>query len=396
MYRRFLLICLAGSLAVLPGCTWFQPREWPLSGTIEAVELPVVAEVGGLVTAVKVDDGAVVKKGQVLAEIDKRSYQAGVREAEAALAQAQARLEEAQAGSRDSTIRRGIAAVDQADAAIRLAEARRKQAEAGLDRAKEQMEQVASQLEGAKRTLAYQENRLREAAQLYERGAIAKQEYEAKQEAVNQARTQVNQLAAQLEAARSQYAAAREDVAAALAQTGTAQAQRAGAQAELDQLKEGSTDYAIRALLAAKEQAQARLELARLQLEKAVITAPEDGVVLRSSVTQGEVAKPGATLFTMRKGDHLELKVYIPEAELGRVRPGETVGIQVDAYPGETFRGVISAVADKAEFTPKNVQTPDERTKLVFAVTIRISEGLDKLKPGMPADVLLPGKEDAQ
>ncbi|MCG6197529.1 multidrug transporter, partial [Anoxybacillus sp. LAT_38] len=82
--------------------------------------------------------------------------------------------------------------------------------------------------------------------------------------------------------------------------------------------------------------------------------------------------------------------------ELGRVRPGETVGIQVDAYPGETFRGVISAVADKAEFTPKNVQTPDERTKLVFAVTIRISEGLDKLKPGMPADVLLPGKEGAQ
>lgn len=389
-------ICIGGLLLALSGCNWTSENHPSLSGTIEAIEVPIVAEVGGLVTNVTAEEGSAVKKGQVLAQIDKRSYQITVAEAQAALDQATARLEEAKAGSRDTTIQRSIANVQQANANIQLALARKNQAEAGKARAAEQMTQAESQWQGAQQTLLYQQKRLEEATALFEKGAISAKDLDTQKEAVNQAKTQADQWAAQVAQVQAQYRSAQEDIAAAAAQIGTAQAAQAGAQAELDQVKEGSTDYAIRALLASQQQAKAKLDQAILQLEKSKITATDDGTLLRSSIEQGEVAKAGATLFTMMKPDQLELVVYIPEAQLNRVKKGQEVGIKVDAYPEETFTGTISRISEKAEFTPKNVQTPDERTKLVFAVTIHITDGLDKIKPGMPADVLLADEEGGQ
>ncbi len=380
---------IAGMVFTLAGCAGFSQQEPSLSGTIEAEEWPIVAEVGGMVTDVQGEEGMTVKAGQELAALDARSYQINVAEAKAAWEQATARLEEAKAGSRDSSIEKGIAAVQQADANIRMAQARKLQAEAGISKAREQREQAHSQLQGAQRTLAYQQNRLAETRALFQQGAISQKDYETQQELVSQAMTQVNQLEAQVAAAEAQYVTSQGEVAAAVAQTGTAQAQQAGAAADLDLLKEGSTGYTIRALLAAQQQAQAKLDQATLQLEKTKITAPADGILLRRSIEQGEVAKTGANLFTMMKADRLKLKVYIPEAQLNRVQTGQVVGIQVDAYPGETFTGKVTFLSEKAEFTPKNVQTPDERTKLVFAVTIEITDGQGKIKPGMPADVIL-------
>jgi HlyD family secretion protein len=378
------------------GCSWLPTQESTLSGTIEAEEWPIVAEVGGLVTSVGVDEGDRVTRDQVLAKIDPRTFQNSAAEAKAALDQATARLEEAKAGSRHSSIQKGVAAVQQADANLQVAKARRQQAEAGISRAQEQLAQVEAQWKGAQQTLTYQQNRLQEATALFEKGAISKKDLEAQQEVVSQARTQVTQLAAQVASSKAQYESAQGEAAAAAAQTNTAEAQQAGALADLDLLQEGSTDHTIRALLAAQQQAAAKLDQANLQLEKAEIKAPADGILLRSSIMQGEVAKVGANLFTMMKADRLKLKVYIPEAQLNRVQIGQEVGIQVDAYPERTFVGTISHIAEKAEFTPKNVQTPDERTKLVFAVTIQITQNLDQIKPGMPADVLLPAGEEAK
>jgi len=390
MTKRFLTKAFILALPMLlSACAW-QSSEAVISGTIEAEEVPIVAEVGGSIETVKVEEGAALSQNQVIAEIDKRSYQISAEEAEAILAQASAKLAEAKAGTRNQTVKKGIASVQQANANIQLSEARTKQAQANLMRAKDQLDQVESQLAGAQKTLAFQQERLNESADLFRNGAISKRDHDTQQESVNVAQTQVNQLEAQVAAARSQYLAAQEDLEAARAQTGTARAQWESAAAELDLLQEGSTDYVIRQLVAAEKQARAKLDQAKLQLEKTTIKAPEAGILLRKNVTEGEVAKTGAVLFTMMKKDQLKVKVYIPEADLGQVRTGQKVGIQVDAYPNETFQGIITAIADQAEFTPKNVQTKDERTKLVFAVTIEIQTGLDKLKPGMPADVLLP------
>jgi len=361
----------------------------PLSGTIEAEELPIVAEAGGTIVEVAVEEGTELKQQQRIARIDPVSYRIAVEEAEALLAQATAKLEEAKAGTRNQNIRKGIAAVEQAEASLMLSTARQKQAGANQERAKGLLSQAESQLQGAKRTLSYQQTRWKEAVRLYESGAISKRDYDAQQEAVSQAQTQVEQFAAQVAAQRANYLSAKSEWEAAQAQAGTARAALSSASAELELLQEGNTDFTLRQLLAAQKQAKAKFELAKWQLGKTEITAPADGILLRKNVSQGEVAKPGATLFTMMKKNRLTLTVYVPEADLGKVRVGQQVKVQVDAYPGETFAGLIRSISDQAEFTPKNVQTRDERTKLVFAVTIEIQEGFDKLKPGMPADILL-------
>ncbi|EJL21745.1 HlyD family secretion protein [Brevibacillus sp. BC25] len=191
-------ICIGGLLLALSGCNWTSENHPSLSGTIEAIELPIVAEVGGLVTNVTIEEGSAVKKGQVLVQIDKRSYQITVAEAQAALDQATARLEEARAGSRDTTIQRSMANVQQANANIQLAQARKNQAEAGKARAAEQMTQTESQWQGAQQTLLYHQKRLEESTALFEKGAISAKDLDTQKEAVSQAKTQADQWAAQV------------------------------------------------------------------------------------------------------------------------------------------------------------------------------------------------------
>ncbi len=386
LYRPMIvgLFCLA-----LTACSLQGSREAAYSGTIEADELPIVAEVAGKITAIYADEGSTVKKDQVVAAIDDQSYQIAVKEAQAALAYATVKVDEAKAGNRSQMIEKAAASVEQASANIISSEARKREASANLARAREQLAQAEADLAGAKKTLDFQLSRLREYANLYQNGAAAKKDYDTQREAVNQAQTAVNRLEAQVDAYRSQLMSAQSDLDAAVADIEARQAQAKSAQSDLDLMREGSTDYAIKALIASQQQAVAKLDQARLQLNKTIIHIPEDGVVLRKNVTEGEVAKQGTVLFTMMKKDKLKLTMYIPEAELDKVKIGKKVSIQVDAYPDQFFAGQITSISEKAEFTPRNIQTKDERTKMVFAVTVSIQEGFDKLKPGMPADVYI-------
>jgi len=126
-----------------------------------------------------------------------------------------------------------------------------------------------------------------------------------------------------------------------------------------------------------------------LQLDKMTIRSPLDGVVVRSSIRVGEVASPGALLMVVTKPDPVELTVYVPEKEIGRVRIGQKVEVQVDSFPKEVFPGEVTFIASKAEFTPRNVQTQKDRLNLVFAVKTRIPNPDLRLKPGMPADATI-------
>ncbi|WP_241236235.1 HlyD family secretion protein [Brevibacillus marinus] len=393
MHLRMVLASTLILSCLLTSCAPDERGAYVLSGTIEAEELPIVAEVGGMVRSIQVEEGDLLRSRQVLAVLDDSLLKLQVEEAEALLEQAAARLEEAKAGTREQTVQKAVAAVRQATANVQQAEARRQQAGIQVSRAEEQLQQVLAQWEGAKRTLAYQQARLEETAKLYEQGGVSQRDYEAQQEVVSQAQTQVEQLAAQVAAQRSQVAALKSEAEAAEAQWKAAQAQAGSASAELDLLVEGSTSYTIKSLIAAEKQARAKLEAAKLQQSKATLYAPSDGILLRTNVSEGEVVKAGTTLFTMMKKDELKLTVYIPEADLNRVQVGQSVEVAVDAYPGRRFAGVVRTISDKAEFTPKNVQTKEERTKLVFAVTIQLTDGLDALKPGMPADVFFPAQE---
>src|SRR5262249_13231892 len=117
------------------------------------------------------------------------------------------------------------------------------------------------------------------------------------------------------------------------------------------------------------------------------ITSPLDGVVLERLAEPGELKAPGSTLAVVANLEALTLKVYVPEDRYGQVALGQTYSVTVDSFPGETFSAKVTHIADKAEFTPRNVQTVEGRKSTVFAITLNLAPSGGKLKPGMPADV---------
>jgi multidrug resistance efflux pump len=120
------------------------------------------------------------------------------------------------------------------------------------------------------------------------------------------------------------------------------------------------------------------------------VRSPIDGVVLYRAVEPGEVVAPAANLLTIADLTDLTLTVYVPEDRYGRITLGQAYPVTVDSFPGEVFTGTVSYIADKAEFTPRNVQTTASRKTTVFAIRLDLADGGGRLKPGMPADVQFP------
>ena len=117
------------------------------------------------------------------------------------------------------------------------------------------------------------------------------------------------------------------------------------------------------------------------------IRAPLNGVVLERLFEPGEIATPGSTLLVLGDLFTLNLTVYVPEDRYGQIILGQTYPVTVDSFPGTTFQGLVTHMADRAEFTPRNVQTVEGRKTTVFAVRLGIANPNLVLKPGMPADV---------
>jgi HlyD family secretion protein len=125
-------------------------------------------------------------------------------------------------------------------------------------------------------------------------------------------------------------------------------------------------------------------------LANSEIRSPFDGVVSVKDREIGETVSPGAPVLTVTNMNDRWVRIYIPETRIGAVHLGQGATISADTYKGRTYRGAVSFIASEAEFTPKNVQTQDERVKLVYAVKVRITgDATYDLKPGIPADVQL-------
>ena len=134
------------------------------------------------------------------------------------------------------------------------------------------------------------------------------------------------------------------------------------------------------------EHAQATADLAKAQLENTIIKSPIKGTVIKKNTELGEVVFPGASLMTLADLSSVWLKIYVNETKLGLVKLGQKARVKVDSYPNKDFEGEVIHISDQAEFTPKNIQTKEERVKLVFAVKIKLDNPLSELKPGLPAD----------
>lgn len=165
-----------------------------------------------------------------------------------------------------------------------------------------------------------------------------------------------------------------------------AQAEFDNATERLRELETGPREEQIRAARKRLERAAWELKRIELDLKYSILETPVDAVVLVKSNEMGEVVLPGATVATVAKLDEVWLKGYVAESDLGRVKLGQKVEVTTDTYPDKKYVGKVTFISPRAEFTPKNVQTREERVKQVYRVKVTIPNPHHELKIGMPAE----------
>jgi membrane fusion protein YbhG len=165
-----------------------------------------------------------------------------------------------------------------------------------------------------------------------------------------------------------------------------AQASFQVAQQRHSEAVEGSRKEDIAIARANLRQASANLGLSRVTLEYTILRAPSAGVITVRQAELGEVVASGTPVVTLADLDHIWLRAYIAETDLGRIRWGQEATITTDTYPGKQYHGRVSFISSSAEFTPKSVQTYKERVTLVYRIKIDVDNPNHELKPGMPAD----------
>jgi len=403
------VILLAGAGTV--GFRWYtqaqasdvaQPLE--ASGTIEAETIHITAETSGRIVEILADEGQPVSKGQVLLRLDDSLLQTQRAQAEAAVAAAQADLAQVEAKARPEEV-----AV--AKAAVAQAVAQRDGAKVAWENAKktrDNPQQLNAEINAAKNQVALAKLEVEMAQARLADALLLRDQYKstsynwrvlnfmatAAEEAVAEAQAAQDGAQQHLDnliAMRDNPLAADAAVTAAEGKYRVAEAAVNVAQAALDALLEGAMPEEIAMAQARVRQAQASLHTLDVQLEQLTIKSPINGLVTSKVVHVGEIATPGATLMTVADLDQVTLTIYVPENQINMVALGQAVGVEVDSFPNEVFQGEVTYIAHRAEFTPKNVQTKEERVNMVFAVKVRIPNPDHRLKPGMPADAIIGG-----
>jgi multidrug resistance efflux pump len=391
------------------------------SGAISAREVSIAPQIGGEVISISVEEGAQVKKGDELFRLDdsllkaqRDQASAAVQMAEAALNTARAQYELTLNAARQQDIQNRVSGWSASqrsefelpvwyfstDEKIGSAKTEADAASAALDKEKTNLEKVLSdrasqEFLDAEKRVSDSQAALLIAEQVLEQAKSAQDneylqdfaqgQYDATKTALDSTQTDYKRLL-------STQAAA--DVLEARARVRVAQERYDRAQDYYNSLLRGEQSLQVQAAEsgvkqaeAALAQAQAALALIDVQMEKAVIRAPMDGVVLTRNLETGETAAPGGVVMKIGYLHEVELVVYIPETEYGKVHIGDAVSITVDSFLGETFTGSVVYISDRAEFTPRNVQTVEGRRATVYAVKLSVPNLDMKLKPGMPADV---------
>jgi HlyD family secretion protein len=219
-----------------------------------------------------------------------------------------------------------------------------------------------------------------------------KQEVRASQQAMIDAQADLQEK--RLDNGRAQALFAKDEISAQdrdLAATALKRAEATfkAAQQRYNEAVEGSRKEDIAIARANLAEAQADLGLSRIDLSYTTLRAPTAGVITVRQAELGEVVEPGSPVVTLADLDHIWLRAYIAETDLGRIHWGQEAIVTTDSYPGKQYHGRISFISPDAEFTPKSVQTYQERVTLVYRIKIDIDNPNHELKPGMPADAHL-------
>lgn len=168
-----------------------------------------------------------------------------------------------------------------------------------------------------------------------------------------------------------------------------ARAQYEAAKQALQKWRQLARPEEVKQAQARLEQAEASRDLVKKTIADSTITSPISGIVTHRATEQGEFVGPGTTLLTIADLAEVRLEIFVPESDLGKVRLGQSAEVKIDSYPGRVFVGKVIFISPEAEFTPKNIQTKEERVKLVYRVKIKVPNPENILKPGMPADAVI-------
>ncbi len=318
--------------AVLAGCQQGAPSDAArVSGHVEATEVQVAPEVGGRLVDLRVAEGDRVMAGSLVAQLDVRDVELQIGRARAERAAADAQLRLLEAGSRVEDVRQAQAQVDAASADAAAAEAERRAGEIDLQR------------------------------------------FEALLKANAGSQKQRDDASARVNVARERERAAQDRIRAA--REAVARLQAGARPEEID---------AARARVAAVDAQLAQLEKARAD---AAVTAPVSGIVTQKLTDAGEMVAPRMPLFVITDLDHAWANLFVPEPLMPRVTLGQAATVLTDA--GDRVEGKVTFISPQAEFTPRNVQTADERSKLVYRIKVSVDNSAGVLKQGMPVDAEL-------
>lgn len=408
------------------------------SGTVEAVEVMVAPEMGGRVAEVLVEQGDRVTAGDLMLRLDDSLLQAQRQRAAAALETAKKNLSVAQSGI--DLAQSGLRA---AEAGLQAAQAKEQAELVPAQRALNELyENNDVALAEAQRAVSAAHRVVRDAQYLWDNYTLpsnqknltaseaismtlqvlerARERFEpyryedsgndtreALKEILDEAQSDYDTAVRRMELEMGLQAAKAlldkserdlaklqdgpnpDDIAVLEARIQAIQAGTKQAEAAVDQAQATVVQASERVAQAqaAVDQAQAELNLIDVQIEKLRVYSPSPGVVISRNVEPGEVIQAGAALMVIGELDQLKITVYIPEDLYGQIKLGQEARVTVDSFPGETFKATVTHIADKAEFTPRNVQTVEGRKTTVFAIELSIQNTDGKLKPGMPADV---------
>ena len=375
----FLVLLLGVGAMVYWGQRTERLTELYYSGTIEATQANLAFQVSGRVSTVFFDEGQAVEKNQVLAILDQEEFSARRDQARSDWIRSQENLKQLETLL---ALNRKIlpAEVERVEAAMQALQSQLAELEAGyrvqeVDQARYAYEQAQFALEEARKDKIRYER-------LFERKIVAEKDkdvtdlkYETALKAYEGAKKAYELLKEgyrkeSIETARSKLAEGR----AALKQA-------------RDNLKKiEAIESEVEGARAQVQSAKAELELAEIRLNYTELRAPSKGIIVSRNVEPGEVVTPGQEVLSLSDLSQVDLKVFVDETEIGKVRPGQQVDVKIDTFPSKTYTGHVSFISPEGEFTPKIIQTHKERVKLVYLVKIAIPNPNFELKTGMPAD----------
>lgn len=371
------LLCLlgVGLLIIIGGFGWNltqRPPNLSLPGIVEIQEVRLGSKVGGRVEEVLVEEGDKVYPGQPLVKFQVPELEAQFVQARARLEVAEAELARALAGPREEEKLAAKAAADAAQARLlRLQEGWRA----------EEKRQAASELETAAAELKQAEEDLERVKKLYLQKSVARADYDAAQAGRDRALGRFNFARARNDMVLT--GSRKEDIA-------EAEAEYRQAKAKWDELEAGTRKEDIALARAKVAEGRGKLQELDTNLKEALVVAPENAVVEVVAVRKGDLVQPNQPVLRVLRAEDLWVKVYVPETELGKIRLNQEVEVKIDSYPDKRFAGKIQQVASISEFTPRNVQSVDERRYQVFAVKVRVDNTQGVFKAGMAAMVILP------